>query len=102
MNWTALLEDGIRVLNAVGFVGFVALLGAATFKMAQRLVMYAWVGKRASIILRRDITLLVGFFLIFGSAAAIRFFGWGPAFEASPLLRFLWSGFWCGNRQYAE
>lgn len=85
-----MLEQGVVVLNAIGFVGFVALLGAATFKMAVRLVQYHWTGRRPSIILRRDILLLGGFFAVFGSAAVIRFFGWNDTLESNVGLRFLY------------
>ena len=84
------VDEAIQLVNAVGFLLFVALLGLAVVRMTIRIVFYRIAGREANIILRRDLTLLGSLLVVFGTAAAIRFFGWSDAFAGGwPRLLYL-------------
>lgn len=84
MNWELLTG----ALNVVSFVTFVALLGAAGARMLWRLWNYYRAKVRPSIILRRDFGLLVALFLVFGSSALLRAFGWTDEIQQNGPARF--------------
>lgn len=86
MNWGILID----ILNATGFIAFVALLGAAGARMLWRLYSYWRMKSRPSIVLRRDFSLLVALFLVFGSAALIRAFGLADELASDGPLRFFY------------
>lgn len=79
------LQAATDFLNFAGFLLFVALLGAAVFRMGVRLRAYRQLQKQPSVILKRDFGLLGGLFFVYGTLAAIRFFD---------LVRFIQEPLW--------
>jgi amino acid permease len=75
------LDQATSILNAIGFITFVALLSLAVVRMALRFVLYNRAGRTSSIVLRRDFALLGALLAVFGSVAFIRFFGWNFLLE---------------------
>lgn len=86
MNYALIIE----IINGIGFLLFVGLLGAALIRMVARIVAYRLSERGPSIILRRDFALLGSFLAIFGTNLAIRFFGLGPVFQDPGLPRLLY------------
>ena len=70
------VDQAVVIANAIGFIGFVSLLALAVVRMAIRLIFYTVTGREASIILRRDFTLLGSLVMIFGFSAIARYAGW--------------------------
>ncbi len=68
------VEVALEIVNALGFIIFLGMLALAVVSMVMRVMLYSRIGRRASIILRRDLALLSSLLFVFGSLALIRFF----------------------------
>jgi hypothetical protein len=86
------LPDVIHIIEAISLIAFVALLSLAVMRMTIRVIAYKFTGRRPSIVLRRDLALMLSFLLVVGMPIFIGFFQLEDVFfeGAPPLNRLLY------------
>ena len=82
----------IDIIEAASLIAFVSLLSLAVMRMVIRVIAYKFTGRRPSIVLRRDLALMLSFLLVVGMPIFIGFFELEHLFfeGAPPLNRLLY------------